>query len=196
MIESSDTILCHFVSMKILSVPSILRNSRYRRDQRQLDEEEEMWFNEEEDFDEGEAVVPAAAADIVSPTSAKKQPNSPNSGGSGGGILDSVKDAGSPPHQQQHSPPQQQTILNNNTTNSTLAVMSVVTPSATPSPGRELASMVAHHQQSQINSGGSPTSTNDSPLIGVTADAMSPTATISAAEKTTSNIFKKVCFHV
>uniref|UniRef100_A0A8D8N171 Serine/threonine-protein phosphatase 4 regulatory subunit 3 n=1 Tax=Culex pipiens TaxID=7175 RepID=A0A8D8N171_CULPI len=33
------------------SVPSILRNSsRYRRDQRQLDEEEEIWFNEEEDF--------------------------------------------------------------------------------------------------------------------------------------------------
>ncbi|CAD6240909.1 GSCOCG00008994001-RA-CDS [Cotesia congregata] len=26
--------------------------SRYRRDQRQLDEDEEMWFNEEEDFDE------------------------------------------------------------------------------------------------------------------------------------------------
>ncbi|XP_055613714.1 serine/threonine-protein phosphatase 4 regulatory subunit 3 [Uranotaenia lowii] len=33
------------------SVPSILRNSsRYRRDQRQLEEEEEIWFNEEEDF--------------------------------------------------------------------------------------------------------------------------------------------------
>lgn len=32
-------------------MPSILRNSsRYRRDQRQLDEEEEIWFNEEEDF--------------------------------------------------------------------------------------------------------------------------------------------------
>ena len=30
---------------------SILRNnSRYRRDQRQLDEEEEIWFNEDEDF--------------------------------------------------------------------------------------------------------------------------------------------------
>jgi len=32
-------------------VPSILRNSsRYRRDQRQLEEEEEIWFNEEDDF--------------------------------------------------------------------------------------------------------------------------------------------------
>lgn len=32
-------------------MPSILRNSsRYRRDQRQLEEEEEMWFNEEDDF--------------------------------------------------------------------------------------------------------------------------------------------------
>ncbi|XP_046997787.1 serine/threonine-protein phosphatase 4 regulatory subunit 3 isoform X3 [Schistocerca americana] len=42
------------------SVPSILRNSRYRRDQRQLEEEEEIWFNEDDDFDDGEAVVPAA----------------------------------------------------------------------------------------------------------------------------------------
>lgn len=42
------------------SVPSILRNNRYRRDQRQLEEEEEMWFNEDDDFDDGEAVVPAA----------------------------------------------------------------------------------------------------------------------------------------
>lgn len=41
------------------SVPSILRNSRYRRDQRQLEEEEEIWFNEDDDFDDGEAVVPA-----------------------------------------------------------------------------------------------------------------------------------------
>lgn len=47
------------------SVPSILRNSRYRRDQRQLEEEEEMWFNEDDDFDDGEAVVPAAN-DILS----------------------------------------------------------------------------------------------------------------------------------
>lgn len=47
------------------SVPSILRNSRYRRDQRQLEEEEEMWFNEDDDFDDGEAVVPAAS-DILS----------------------------------------------------------------------------------------------------------------------------------
>ncbi|GLV33266.1 falafel [Carabus blaptoides fortunei] len=41
------------------SVPSILRTSRYRRDQRQLDEEEEMWFNEDDDFEDNEAVVPA-----------------------------------------------------------------------------------------------------------------------------------------
>lgn len=36
----------------IFSVPSILRNTRYRRDQRQLEEEEEIWFNEEDDFSE------------------------------------------------------------------------------------------------------------------------------------------------
>jgi len=37
-------------------VPSILRNSRYRRDQRQLEEEEEMWFNEDDDYDDGPSV--------------------------------------------------------------------------------------------------------------------------------------------
>uniref|UniRef100_A0A1B6LV67 Uncharacterized protein n=1 Tax=Graphocephala atropunctata TaxID=36148 RepID=A0A1B6LV67_9HEMI len=47
------------------SVPSILRNNRYRRDQRQLEEEEEMWFNEEDDFDDGEAVVPANTSNII-----------------------------------------------------------------------------------------------------------------------------------
>ncbi|KAL0269563.1 UNVERIFIED_CONTAM: hypothetical protein PYX00_007254 [Menopon gallinae] len=34
------------------SVPSILRNSRYRRDQRSLDDDEEMWFNDDDDSDE------------------------------------------------------------------------------------------------------------------------------------------------
>lgn len=28
----------------------MIRNIRYRRDQRQLEEEEEIWFNEEDDF--------------------------------------------------------------------------------------------------------------------------------------------------
>lgn len=37
-------------------MPSILRNSRYRRDQRQLEEEEEMWFNEDDDYDDGPSV--------------------------------------------------------------------------------------------------------------------------------------------
>lgn len=41
--------------------PQILRNTRYRRDQRQLEEEEEMWFNEEEDFTE---VVPQHKNDL------------------------------------------------------------------------------------------------------------------------------------
>lgn len=48
------------------SVPSILRSSRYRRDQRQMDEEEEMWFNEDEDFDDNETVVSSTATDIIS----------------------------------------------------------------------------------------------------------------------------------
>ncbi len=53
------------MSVEILSVPSIMRASRYRRDQRQLDEEEEMWFNEDDDFDEGEAVVPATNSSLI-----------------------------------------------------------------------------------------------------------------------------------
>lgn len=28
----------------------MIRNIRYRRDQRQLEEEEEIWFNEDDDF--------------------------------------------------------------------------------------------------------------------------------------------------
>ncbi|XP_067007225.2 serine/threonine-protein phosphatase 4 regulatory subunit 3-like [Anabrus simplex] len=39
------------------SVPSILRNSRYRRDQRQPEVEEELWFNEDDDTDYDEDVV-------------------------------------------------------------------------------------------------------------------------------------------
>ena len=38
------------------SVGSILRQSRFRRDPRQMDEDEEMWFNEDEDdFDNASA---------------------------------------------------------------------------------------------------------------------------------------------
>ena len=95
----------------LFSVPSILRNSRYRRDQRQLDEEEEMWFNEEEDFDEGEAVVPAAAADLVPPASAKKQSSTSNSA-----LTPALADSKSH-HQQQQ---QQQSVLNNNTANNNI----------------------------------------------------------------------------
>lgn len=39
----------------------MIRNIRYRRDQRQLEEEEEMWFNEEDDFTD---VVPTSKTDI------------------------------------------------------------------------------------------------------------------------------------
>lgn len=38
---------------------SILRNHRFRRDARTLEDEEEMWFNTDEDeLEDGEAVVP------------------------------------------------------------------------------------------------------------------------------------------
>lgn len=37
---------------------SILRNHRYRRDARTLEDEEEMWFNtDEDDMEDGETVV-------------------------------------------------------------------------------------------------------------------------------------------
>lgn len=40
------------------SMRSILRNHRFRRDARTLEDEEEMWFNtDEDDLDDGETVV-------------------------------------------------------------------------------------------------------------------------------------------
>lgn len=41
----------------------MIRNIRYRRDQRQLEEEEEIWFNEEDDFND---VVQTNKPDIES----------------------------------------------------------------------------------------------------------------------------------
>lgn len=42
----------------LVSMRSILRNHRFRRDARTLEDEEEMWFNtDEEDLEDGEAVV-------------------------------------------------------------------------------------------------------------------------------------------
>lgn len=49
-----------YICASIFSIPMI-RNIRYRRDQRQLEEEEEIWFNEEDDFSD---VVPTSKADI------------------------------------------------------------------------------------------------------------------------------------
>uniref|UniRef100_A0AAY4BPW6 Serine/threonine-protein phosphatase 4 regulatory subunit 3 n=1 Tax=Denticeps clupeoides TaxID=299321 RepID=A0AAY4BPW6_9TELE len=44
---------------KLDSMRSILRNHRFRREARTLEDEEEMWFNtDEEDLEDGEAVVP------------------------------------------------------------------------------------------------------------------------------------------
>lgn len=39
----------------------MIRNIRYRRDQRQMEEEEEIWFNEDDDFTD---VVPANKPEI------------------------------------------------------------------------------------------------------------------------------------
>lgn len=137
--ETSIPKCCGYASVEVKfvymhSVPSILRNSRYRRDQRQLDEEEELWFNEEEEFDEGEAVVPAAAAtaDLVSPASTKKQSSSSNST-----LSPALTDSKS--HQQQQQQQQQQSVLNNNTSNNNIT-----------------------SQQPQINNSSS--TTNESPI--------------------------------
>lgn len=40
------------------SMPSILRNNRFRRDERTLDEEEDIYFNQDDDLDDGESIVP------------------------------------------------------------------------------------------------------------------------------------------
>lgn len=39
-------------------MPSILRNNRFRRDARELDEDQEAWFDQDDDLDDGEAIVP------------------------------------------------------------------------------------------------------------------------------------------
>lgn len=63
-IDINIIIVVNFDFFTNFRVPSILRNSRYHRDQRQLEEEEEMWFNEEEEFEDGgDSVVPAHKID-------------------------------------------------------------------------------------------------------------------------------------
>ena len=37
---------------------SLLRNNRFRRDQRMLEEEEETWFDQEDEVDDGENIMP------------------------------------------------------------------------------------------------------------------------------------------
>ncbi|XP_014226663.1 serine/threonine-protein phosphatase 4 regulatory subunit 3 isoform X2 [Trichogramma pretiosum] len=148
-----------------LSVPSILRNSRFRRDQRQLDEEEEMWFNEEEDFDEGEAVVPAATADLV-PTGKKlgieapQEPDSPP-----------LMQGQSLQPQPQPQPQPQQGILNNNSGN----ILPLATAACTT------------QAQNQISSA------NNLPVVGVTAaDAIGNTSTDgSVVVEKSGSFFKK-----
>jgi protein phosphatase-4 regulatory subunit 3 len=46
----------------IENVPALLRNNRFRRDPRQLDEDEEMWFNDEDEIEDGDGVVPASSS--------------------------------------------------------------------------------------------------------------------------------------
>jgi protein phosphatase-4 regulatory subunit 3 len=85
-------------------VPSILRNSRYRRDQRQMEEEEEMWFNEDDDFDEAESVLPSTN-DILT----KKIDTDLDSIGK---IIDKKPEANGPKINNNSS--QKPTVLNNN----------------------------------------------------------------------------------
>ena len=44
------------MSIIYFSVSLIMRNSRYRRDPRQLEEDEEMWFNDEDEIEDEEQV--------------------------------------------------------------------------------------------------------------------------------------------
>ncbi len=47
-------ILCN----NVCSVPSILRNNRFRRDARTLEEEEELWFDQDDELEEGDGILP------------------------------------------------------------------------------------------------------------------------------------------
>ncbi|XP_046402598.1 serine/threonine-protein phosphatase 4 regulatory subunit 3 isoform X1 [Ischnura elegans] len=102
------------------SVPSILRNSRYRRDQRQLEEEEEMWFNEDDDFDDGEAMP--ASNDILG----KKQMESDLD--TIGKIIDKKADNNSP---KMLNNTNKSGMLNNNLTSNSAA-------NSPPSPGGDV----------------------------------------------------------
>lgn len=92
---------------------SILRDSRYRTDQRQLYEEEEKWFNEDDDFDENETVV-SPATDLL-PTK-KIDPNLENIGK----IMDNSKKTNVTNSETTNGPkvnsisPSKQGVLNNN----------------------------------------------------------------------------------
>lgn len=103
----------------IFSVPSILRNSRYRRDQRQMDEEEEMWFNEDDEFDDNEAIVPAATTDILS----KKLDTDLESIGK---IIEKKAETNGP--KMNNNSTQKATVLNNNP--------GTGTPSSTPTESK------------------------------------------------------------
>ncbi|XP_013414069.1 serine/threonine-protein phosphatase 4 regulatory subunit 3A isoform X2 [Lingula anatina] len=42
------------------NTPTILRNNRYRRDARTLEEDEEMWFDQDDDFEDGDTMKPVS----------------------------------------------------------------------------------------------------------------------------------------
>ena len=44
--------------MNVFSATSLLRNARYQRDPRTLEEEEEMWFDQDDEVDDAEPIVP------------------------------------------------------------------------------------------------------------------------------------------
>ncbi|XP_058467353.1 serine/threonine-protein phosphatase 4 regulatory subunit 3 isoform X2 [Malaya genurostris] len=101
------------------SVPSILRNSsRYRRDQRQVDEEEEIWFNEEEDFSDNKAGSPeldTSLGKIFDKKSPESSPTATSVNGpkfSSNSTSNSATSQQSPLAQLQTSPP----LNNNNST--------------------------------------------------------------------------------
>ena len=48
------------IFLNVLSVPSILRNNRFRREARTLEEEEEMWFDQEDEIEDADGVMPVS----------------------------------------------------------------------------------------------------------------------------------------
>lgn len=153
------------------SVPSILRNSsRYRRDQRQLDEEEEIWFNEEEDFSDNKAGSPELDTSLGKIFDKKSPDSSPTATSVNGPKYSSSNSSNTTTSQQQSPLSQLQTspALNNNTDiNSNNNSTASSTAGEDASSIHQQESLTASATSGNVNSSSSSTTTvaEEAPLV-------------------------------